>query len=1102
MRFGILGATEVRGDDGRLLATGGVRRKAVLIVLALEAGRWVTRERLVDDVYGQRPPAGAANALQSQISRLRGSLHGADREVLESGSAGYRLAVDPLDVDAHRFERLAASGRDTLGAGRFDRAAALLDEALALWRGPALADAAEADFARAPAQRLSELRLTAWENRMAAGLSRGEGAALVEELHGLVRAHPLRERMRGHLMRALHAAGRQAEALAVYADGRTLLAEELGADPSPELSRVHTAILRGQPLTGPGVRAATGVQGGGARASRQRPVSGGRPAPESPPGPEDRSDPDRGPASARPAPTGVPAPITSFVGNAEGPRGVRALLEKSRLVTLTGPGGVGKTRLAVETARLAPDVCFVDLTPVDSGASVAQAVLIALGMRDPGWTRPPAHVHGHPVDRIVEALDDRALLLVLDNCEHVLSAAARLAGRLLGSCPRLRVLATSQETLGITGEALWPVAPLSLPPADADPAEALRHPSVRLLAERAVAVRPDFAVDGSNVAAVTLVCRALDGLPLAIELAAARLNALPPEEIAARLDDRFSLLARGSRTAVAKHRTLRAVVEWSWGLLDEREQRLARRFAVFSGGADLDSVREVCGLGDSTADAVAGLVEKSLVEAVDGARRYRMLATVRAFGAERLAESGERHGIRRAHAAHFLGLARAAEPRLRGAAQGEWLPRLLVEHDNLHTALRWSVEHDTGTALELTAALSAYWWLRGRHDESAPLAARLLVRVGGAVPEDLAEEYVLCLANAVAAESGMVDETTWRRAEALVSGLDLPLRWPLLALLWPTSAGRSGRGRGGIAPFLERCGGDADPWVRAASHVVLGYLRFFHGDPGPAEEAFTTGLAAFRSLGDQWGAVQALAGLATLTSWQGDLPRTLALTGEALAATDRLGALEDSADLVRLRAEGMLNAGDLDGAHEAFGRAAELSRRSAARGVLLASWYGLGEVARLRGDLAEARRLGEITLDAVRAAAAGGGAVNAQRVLVAQGRLSAAEDDPEGARDWYGRALTGDTALWYPTQTTLAAEVLAEAALLDGDPERAAVLLGVSASVRGCLEPSAPDALRLVGAVRSSLGEDAYRDACARGLALSRSGWSGAIDAARRKYFT
>lgn len=1078
MRFRILGTTEVRSEDGTLLATGGSRRKAVLIVLALEAGRLVTKERLIEDVYGHTPPNGVANALQSQISRLRRTIGSEGEDVLKFQSAGYQLAVDPLDVDAHRFEHLATRGREAIARGELGQAAELLDEALGLWRGPALADVAEEAFAQGPAYRLSESRLTALENRMTVRLAQGEGPELVEELQDLVISHPLRERFRGHLMRALKVAGRRTEALTVFAEGREYLADELGVDPSPELDGIHTAILRGESLPGTVRRGLEEAPGSGI------PLEGAG-------------------APRHAVSVGVPAQLTSFVGRSEEPHNVSLLLEKERLVTLNGPGGVGKTRLAIEVAHLRQDVCFVDLSFVESGSSITQAVLNALGVREPGWSNSPGQLTDEPLNRLLWALRERSLLIVLDNCEHVLSDTAHLVKRLLGGCSRLRILATSQEVLGITGEVLWPVAPLPLPPVNASAPEALRYSSVQLLGQRAVAVRPDFEVNESNVEPISLICRALDGIPLAIELAAARLNALPPEEIAERLDDRFLLLTRGSRTAAPKHQTLRSVVEWSWGLLDEREQRLARRFSVFAGGAGLEAARTVCSLGGETPDVLAGLVEKSFIEVTDNARRYRMLTTIRAFAAERLTESGEADVTQRTHAEHFLDLTRSWEPLLRSRTQEELLPKLVVEHDNLHAALRWAVENDSGIALSLLAALSTYWWLRGRHNESAPLANELLQRVGdGGVPGERAEEYVLCTANAAIVQADAVGEASWRRAETMVTGLEFPLRWPLLAMLWPTSAGRAGRGSHLISPFLEQCRNDSDPWVRAVSYVTLGYSQFFQGDPVNAEEAFNSGLTAFREIGDQWGATQALVGLATITSWRGDLTRTLALTDDGLKVTEWLGATEDSADLVRLRAEAKLQGSDLDGARSAFERAIELARRSGARGVLLSASRGLGQVERLLGNLTEAERLCAEVLRSGDGAMAGGDPVSAQRVLVERGRIHVGFGDNDKALSWYRRALDGDMSSWNPTQITLAAETLAEIAFLAGDPESAAILLGISVSIRGRREVSAPDPSRVAERVRTALGEPIFLDAYGKGLALARSGASAQIERARLTYLS
>jgi DNA-binding SARP family transcriptional activator len=444
MRFGILGPTQVWHADGREVTVGGRRLRALLALLLLDAGKVVTAERLIDGLYGGNPPGDAANALQSQVSRPRQLLRDQDRPggPVESHPAGYRLAVQPDEVDARRFERLAAQGRRALAAGEAPRAAALLREALGLWRGPALADLEGLPFAQAQAVRLEELRVGAVEDRVEAELTLGGQPTLVAELEQLVAAYPLRERLRGQLMRALYAAGRQAEALAAFEEARRTLAEELGADPSAELAAVHLAVLRADPaLAGPaGREAAAGL---------------GRQA----------------------APRRLPAQLTSFVGRAEEVGRVGKLLGEARLVTLTGPGGAGKTRLAIEAAGREPDeVCFVDLAPLGRGADVAPATLAALGLRDAGLLAPRAPDGGGPPPdvtwRLVAALADRRMLLLLDNCEHVVEAAARLSHRLLEACPTLRILATSREALGITGEALWPVPPLALPPPGTAPAEA------------------------------------------------------------------------------------------------------------------------------------------------------------------------------------------------------------------------------------------------------------------------------------------------------------------------------------------------------------------------------------------------------------------------------------------------------------------------------------------------------------------------------------------------------------------------------------------------------------------------------------------------------
>ncbi len=526
----------------------------------------------------------------------------------------------------------------------------------------------------------------------------------------------------------------------------------------------------------------------------------------------------RNAGSAEPA---LPSQLTTFVGREEELTRVGELLGERRLVTLTGPGGAGKTRLAIEAAgRVDGEVRFVELAGLADGTDVPQAVLSALGLRDAGL-RAPAEPGRQPTDRLVEALAERRLLLVLDNCEHVLVDAARLAARLLSACPALRVLATSREPLGLAGEALCPLSGLTLPPLGASARDADDYAAVSLFVQRAVDVAPDFSITPANVELVLRICRSLDGLPLAIELAAARLRALSVVEVAARLDDRFRLLSTGNRAVSPRHRTLRAVVEWSWDLLDDAERRVARRLTVFAGGATLEAAEQVCGMPTAEfVDALTGLVDKSFVEMTGG--RYRMLETVRAFCAERLAEAGEADQLRGAHTAYFLGFAWTASEHLRRAEQLHWLRLLDAERDNLHAALRRATAAgDASDAAGMVAALSFYWWLRGMRGEGARLAGDVLELLGTEAPPGLSEEFALCVYNASLAGSGHLPSLGTQRS--VIRSLDRPPRQPFLLYLsgistGPPSGGADGRRRadGGAAP--TRRPGRVDQRARRDGH--------------------------------------------------------------------------------------------------------------------------------------------------------------------------------------------------------------------------------------------------------------------------------------------
>ncbi|MFF4155701.1 BTAD domain-containing putative transcriptional regulator [Streptomyces sp. NPDC001678] len=762
VRYGILGTTTAHTDDGRPLALGGARLRALLAALALRPGRPQSVAALIDAVWDGEPPADATGALQALVGRLRRAV---GREAVASTPGGYRLCAEPDDVDLHRFERLADEGERALADGDPAKAAVLLDDALALWRGPVLADLPGA--AATAATRREARRLAVRRARLAAAVALGDAAGALPALAELCAEHPLDEPLHALRLRALRAAGRPAEALAAYEAVRRHLADRLGTEPGAELRALHAELLSGpgpgssvEAGSAPPVTSVVAGRRGGGDPSPIPPLPGTGAQPRTPgahpsggPGglpPGKREGAGQGPSPRRdwghlpavaggehPAPASPAVPdtpprgnlrarLTSFVGREDDLVLIREDLTRHRLVTLLGPGGAGKTRLSQEAAEAAhgpwPDgVWFAELAPVEDPENVPEAVLTALGARETmvrgttaeGLRAATDTTALDPLARVAEHCERRRMLLVLDNCEHVVDAAARLAETLLAHCPGVTVLATSREPLAVPGELVRPVEPLPDPTA------------LRLLADRGAAARPGFRVEDDPEACAE-ICRRLDGLPLAIELAAARLRLLTPRGLADRLDDRFRLLTSGSRTVLPRQQTLRAVVDWSWDLLDEPERAVLRRLSVFSGGCDLDLAEEVCADGAVGARDVAALlgslVDKSLVvaaPAADGQMRYRLLETVGEYAGERLDEAGERADTTRRHLVAFRELARTADPLLRGPEQRAWLERLELEHDNMRTALRHAMAvRDEQEALCLVLSLGWFWQLRDHRVEA------------------------------------------------------------------------------------------------------------------------------------------------------------------------------------------------------------------------------------------------------------------------------------------------------------------------------------------------------------------------------------------------
>ncbi|WP_410658537.1 BTAD domain-containing putative transcriptional regulator [Amycolatopsis sp. lyj-112] len=1031
MRFGVLGATAVRREDGTTVPVGGPRVRTLLALLALEAGRVVPAERLIDGLYGERPPEGVANALQSQVSRLRAALK--DLAPVEFSPAGYRLAVEPDDVDVHRFERLAAEGRRTLAAGDATHAAGLLSEALGLWRGPAFADITDAPFRDPQVTRLNELRTSALEDHAEAELELGRHEDVLTALREIVAGQPLRERPRALLIRALHQGGRHADALTAFEDARRVLAEELGTDPGPELAAAHLAVLRG----------------------------------ETPPPPKT-------------AAVSLPAQLTSFIGREGDLRHVLDQLDRSRLVTLTGPGGTGKTRLAVEAAAGSDlPAVFVELAPYTGDPDVAQAVLTALGLRTTPLGAATARVENEPVERLIDALADRAVLLVLDNCEHLVDAAAKLAARLLGSSAALRVLATSREPLGITGEIVSPVSRLAVPPPGTSPDRSLEFAAVRLFADRARANDPGFAVDDATAGDVQRICAALDGLPLAIELAAARVRTLPVGEIATRLDDRFRLLSRGSRSAETRHRTLRGVVEWSWDLLDEDERRLGRRLTVFAGGTTLADAEVLCDVPD-TADLLPSLVDRSLVER--SGDRYRMLETIRAFFAEKLAEAGETDRLRRRHAEHFVKLTEKADPLLRTGVQLIWLDRLDAVYDDLLAALRWAAEADVRIALRLVSSLVTYWWMRGRRFEGATLSLEVIKRLDPRPPDGLEEEYQLCV---LSAASGVHGHEALDRHFPAVDNLTLNMvrapRNPALLLLLGVVTGPPGDDAD-LIKRSEALLAHSDAWSLALAPTGYGLRALMRGDLEEAESYLRTGVAAFRKLGERWGLSMALDHLSQILIWTNRHAEALGTMDEALVLMRELGAADDNSDLLCRRGGGKLLQGDAAGARADFELAIEIARRAGMPESRAAGYIGLAFLARHEGDLAAARALSELALSECPGGSFASEGVRAG-AQISLGWVSAAEGDADEAEELHRQALTSAGRWNDSTTVACAVEGLAGVALLRNDPEQAAVLIGAAVTVRGTPFAADLDSALLRANVRELLGDDfdlAYR----QGLAL------------------
>lgn len=1100
MQVGLLGALEVR-RGGEVVPLAGGRIRTLLARLALDAGREVGRDALIDAIWDDAPPGDAGHALQALVSRLRRAL--APGDWIGSGPLGYALTIEPEAVDALLFEALALKGAGALRAGDHADALPLLREALELWRGPALGElAGGARFARDAAARLDDLRLAATADRIEAELAVGAGtgaAGLVAELDRLVVDHPLNERLAAHRLRALAAAGRSADALEAYEQLRRRLDDELGAVPSAELVAAQLAVVDGSAAAG-----ATGNGNG----------SGGATVEAAPNG--------SGSVDAPPAPrrTNLRYGVTSFVGRDEELARLDELLTDHRLVTLIGPGGAGKTRLAGEVAagqadRARGGVWMAELASITDPADLAASVLGTLGMREarlvPGNTvTGTSEPSGDPVDHLVDVLATRDAVLVLDNCEHLITAAAVLADELLARCARLRIVATSREPLGIHGEHLVQVPPLGMPPDGATATEALEFAAVRLFADRAAAASPSFTVDDATVGGVVEICRRLDGQPLAIELAAARLRSMTVDQIAERLDDRFRLLTGGSRAALPRQRTLRAVVDWSWDLLTDPERILARRMAIFPAGVTLESAEAVCGGGGvdpyDVADLITALVDRSLLVLVGGASgehderkgppRYRMLETIREYGTERLDEAGELAELRTAHAHHFAALVDEVDSHLRTREQLPWFWHLRAERENVLAALRWLIETgDARRAVRLAVSLIWFWLLVGSANDSLATLRLAITANGDADPFDrfVAEKVVEIVddpessRNLHALATELLDE---------LADLDHTQR-PLALIVAPMLAWLAGDMERADALF-EQAASSPDPWVRAAVPLARAQWAENIGEVEQMREHFTTALAAFRELGELWGITAALTGLGGIAALDSDLETAATVLAEASANLDLFDATSERSMLQLRLADVAYRRGDTPGALRHARRAREGADLASAEWAMAGA--GLARLLWLVGEYDDARE----TLDSALAIAnesddlnrPGGGHLRA--IVKGTAALVVLDDGrPDDARilleDAYPAGLASEDQ---PIAALVGVGVAAYAVAI-GKHADAAEILGAAAGLRGSADPTNTDISRLTTLLRKVLGDDEFDARFSAAQALKRDDAFVRIDPAR-----
>ncbi|HET9896652.1 MAG TPA: BTAD domain-containing putative transcriptional regulator [Streptosporangiaceae bacterium] len=1008
MEYRILGPVAAV-DQGREVELGGPRERALLARLLLAANLVVPADTLAHDLWSGEPPEHATATLRVYISRLRRAL-GADAHQLVTQSPGYRLRIGPQQLDANRFAALVQVALGDLAGGRPEPAAAGLRQALGLWQGDPLADIADLPFARAEVARLSEARLTAIESRVEADLACGLHVAVAAELDGLVAGHPLREKLSGQRMLAMYRCGRQADALAAYAELRERLAAELGVDPSPELQQLHLAILRHEAR--PGIA--------------------------------------RGPR--------LPAQTTSFIGREAELATIAELLGLSRLVTLTGPSGSGKSRLALHAARDAQPkfrggTWLIELAPVVQPDLVVFSVARALSV---GETPSTALI-----DSIIAALRDSEALLVLDNSEHLLDAVASFVTAILRACPDLHILATSQSKLNVPGEATWPVPPLTLPPAGESDEQAIAAAeSVRLFRDRARLARPGFMLTPAHALDVRDICRRLDGIPLAIELAAARVGALSTRQLSARLDDRFAVLTGGSPAGLPRHRTLAAAIEWSYELLSNAEQACLRRLALFPGGCTIDAAERVCADDQLPAagvfDLVTTLIDRSLLTTEEhaGAMRYSMLESIRQYATGRLTP-GERAATHRRQLAWLLGLAGQAD--LDGPDQATWLDTLDAERGNVRAALDWSLGaatadggHEPELAMALAGAMAPFWAVRGPVAQGRDWLEAALAAAGEAA-DTRSRAIALDGAAQLATVQADYDAALGYQRESLAIWRDL-----------------------GQPRKVARCLGD----IGAIAHLRSDYVA--------ARAMYAESIELAEQAGADTEVARCLSGLGRLALHQNDLPFAIACYEQSMARFTASGDLRRATLILGNLGVVALHAGDFERARDRLEQHLANARGLGDRKLVGGALTNLGMAFYYSGDFDNAGAAHE---EALRLAQQHDDRRMQQVVLVNLGLVALARGQHAESIALHRRSLELAASFPEPRAIAECLEELAQAEAAAGNASRAAVLIGASEALRLTIGSPIPDSDKArfdqaAAASAMALGQGRFAELCQAGARM------------------